>query len=184
MLTPDDIEQYFTAEKQAGMMFLIIGVIAVILGVVLIVVFKTSFYKGAAIPLITIGLIQGIAGAAIFRRSDEDRISNVYAYNMNPAQLREKELPRMIKVNRNFKILEVVEIIFVLAGLLLIIFFRTKHRFIFWKGLGITLLLQALLVLGADILAEKRALLYTRKLSAFVANKSTALNKTGCHVAI
>jgi membrane protein implicated in regulation of membrane protease activity len=176
MLTPNDIEEYFAAEKQAGMAFLIIGVIAVVLGVVFIFVFKTAFYKGAAIPLIAIGLIQGIAGATVFRRSDQDRIRNVYAYTMNPAQLREKELPRMIKVNRNFRILKVVEIIFIITGLLLIILFRTKPGFIVWKGIGITLLLQSILVLGADILAEKRALIYTRKLAEFVANKLTALN--------
>jgi hypothetical protein len=176
MLTPNDIEEYFAAEKQAGMMFLIIGVVAVILGLVFIFVFKTSFYKGAAVPLITIGLIQGIAGTTVFRRSDDDRIRNVYAYNMNPAQLREKELPRMTTVNRNFRILKVVEIVFIITGLLLITIFRTKPGFNFWKGLGLTLFLQSILVLGADILAEKRAYIYTGKLTAFVANQSTALN--------
>jgi hypothetical protein len=176
MLTPHDIEEYFAAEKQAGIVFLIIGVMAVVLGVVFIFVFKTPFYKGAAIPLIAIGLMQGIAGATVFRRSDEDRVRNVYAYTMNPAQLREKELPRMTTVNRNFKILKVVEIIFIVTGLLLIIVFRSKPDFIFWKGIGIMLLLQSVLVLGADILAEKRAHLYTSKLAAFIANQSTALN--------
>jgi hypothetical protein len=176
MLTPNDIEKYFVAEKQAAAVFLIIGVLAVILGVVFIFVFKTSFYKGAAVPLITIGLMQGIAGTTVFRRSDDDRIRNVYAYGMNHAQLREKELPRMTIVNRNFKILKVVEIIFIITALLLIIVFRTKPGFIFWKGLGLTLLLQSILVLGADILAEKRAHIYTGKLAAFVANQSTAMN--------
>lgn len=176
MLTPHDIEEYFEAEKQAGMFFLIIGLVAVILGLVFIFIFKTPFYKGAAIPLIAIGLMQGMAGATVFRRSDNDRIRNVYAYSSNPAQLREKELPRMTTVNRNFKILKVVEIIFIVAGLLLIIVFRSKPGLIFWKGIGITLLLQSMLVLGADFLAEKRAHLYTKKLAAFIANRSTALH--------
>ena len=174
MLTPNDIEKYFMAEKQAGLVFMIVGIVAIIMGLVFILIFKTPFYKGAAIPLLVIGLIQGIAGNTIFRRSDEDRIKNVYAYNMNPSLLRAKELPRMIKVNRNFKMLKAVEILFIVSGLFLLFYFRTKPDFLFWKGIGLTLLIQAVIVLGADIIASERALHYTEKLIVFVRNSTTA----------
>ena len=174
MLTPNDIEKYFVAEKQAGLVFLIIGAMAFMLGLVFIFVFRTPFYKGAALPLIALGLIQGIAGTTIFRRSDGDRIRNVYAYKMDPSSLREKELPRMITVNKNFKVLKVVEIVIIIAALFLIFYFRLKPGNIFWHGLGITLFIQALLILGADIMAEKRAHIYTEKLAVFVDNNGTA----------
>ncbi len=174
MLTPNDIEKYFVAEKQAGLVFLIIGMIAIVLGLVFIFVFKTPFFKGAAIPLIVIGLIQAIAGTTIFRRSDGDRIRNVYAYKMDPSSLREKELPRMNTVNKNFMMLKVVEIIIIIAALFLIFYFRSNPDYIFWHGLGITLFMQALLILGADIMAETRAHLYTEKLAVFVENNGTA----------
>src|SRR5450432_4695096 len=101
MFTKQDIEKYFLAEKQMSILFIIIGSVAVVLAIIFFFLLKTSFYKGAAVPLLLIGLIQLIAGATVFKKSDNDRIRNVYAYDMNPGQLKNEELPRMKTVVKN-----------------------------------------------------------------------------------
>lgn len=167
MLTKTDIEKYFMAEKQVGLIFFIIGIIAVVLAIVFFLVFRTNFYKGAAIPLLLVGLIELIVGFTIFRRSDGDRVRNVYAYDMNPQELKEKELPRMHKVTGSFAIYKWAEIAFIITGIALIIIYRTRPDKVFWFGLGIALVIQSLLMLGADYFAERRAKEYTLKLEAF-----------------
>lgn len=51
------------------------------------------FYTGAAIPLVVVGLLLAVVGYTVYKRSDNDRIRNVYAYDMNPAELKEKKFP-------------------------------------------------------------------------------------------
>jgi hypothetical protein len=168
MFTKLDIERYFIAEKQESLLFLIIGIIAILTAIAFYFFLKSNFFKGAAIPLLVIGIIQVAVGFTIFKRSDGDRIRNVYAYDMNPGELQEKELPRMEKVSKSFVIYRWLEIIFVLAGIILIILFRVKTEKSFLFGIGVTLAIQAFLMLGADYFAEKRAHVYLDKLKIFL----------------
>ncbi|HUP10824.1 MAG TPA: hypothetical protein VM187_01385 [Niastella sp.] len=168
MLTKTDIEKYFIAEKQVGLVFFIIGIIAVVLAIVFFFVLRTNFYKGAAIPLILFGLLELIAGFTIYQKSDGDRVRNVYAFDMNPYELKEKELPRMQKVTQSFVIYKWVEVLVLVAGIVLIVLYRTKPEKAFWFGLGVALAIQALLMFSADYLAAKRAQDYTTKLETFV----------------
>ena len=171
MFTKADIEKYFMAEKQAGLFFLIIGITAFLLAVAFFFFGKTAFYKGAAIPLLVIGIIQCLVGFTVYKRSDTNRIDNVYAYDMNPAKLKNEELPRMKKVNSNFVIITWVEIVLILAGLALLFLFKNNPDKIFWAGLGFTLTIQAAIMLGADNFAEKRAKAYAGGIESFVNKK-------------
>ncbi len=167
MLTKTDIEKYFIAEKQAGMFFLAAGILAIVLAVVCWVWLKTNCWKGAAIPLLLLGLLQAIAGYTVYARSDAQRIENVYALDMNPSQLKNKELPRMQTVNKNFALYKWVEIVLAVAGIILIILSRTPEKQ-FWLGLGIALAAEAILLLIADTMAQSRAQAYTTQLEALV----------------
>jgi len=172
MFTKSDIEKYFIAEKQESLLFLIIGIVAVILAIAFYFFMKTSLYKGAAIPLILIGLIQVVVGFTVYKRSDDDRIRNVYSYDMNPGQMKQDELPRMEKVNRNFVVYRWVEIAFAAIGILLIIKMRGNESGMFWYGFGIALMIQAFIMLGADYFAEERAHRYTRGMEAYLKEKT------------
>ncbi|MFY7964885.1 MAG: hypothetical protein ACOVO1_08305 [Chitinophagaceae bacterium] len=174
MLTKIDIEKYFVAEKQESLLFLIIGIIAITCSIILITLSKTNFWKGIAVPLILIGLIQVIVGYTVYNRCDADRANNVYAFDMNPQLLQQKELPRMEVVNKNFVLYRYIEISLVIIGLFLIV--KCRNNAIttqswggtaFWYGLGISLVAQSLIMLGADYFAEKRAIIYTKQLVAF-----------------
>jgi uncharacterized membrane protein HdeD (DUF308 family) len=171
MLTKTDIETYFIAEKQESLVFLVIGILAIVLALIFYFVVKTHPYRGAAIPLMVLGLVQAIAGYTVYIKSDDQRVSQVYAYDMNPDQLKTVELTRMRKVKNNFQIYRWIEIGAIITGIVLIIFFRNPGGKTFWLGLGITLTLMAAELFIADFIAEKRAVHYVSQLEEF--NKKT-----------
>ena len=117
MLTKTDIEKYFIAEKQESLVFLVIGIAAIILALILYFMVKTQVYRGAAIPLLVLGLMQAVAGYSVYVKSDDQRISQVYAYDMNPDQLKTIELTRMRKVKTNFILYRWIEIGLFIAGI-------------------------------------------------------------------
>ena len=168
MFTKADIEKYFMAEKQVSLLFIVIGIIALVLAAGFFFAWKTNFAKGAALPLLIIGLVQAIAGYAVYARSDKQRIDNVYAFDMNPGILKNEELPRMQAVNKNFVIYRWVELAFVVAGIVLVILYKSNTQKSFLFGFGVALALQAALMLGADYLAAKRAMVYMEQLERFV----------------
>lgn len=171
MLTKTLIEKYFLAEKQESLLFISIGIIAILLAILGWLYFKTAFWKGASIPFLAIALLQIIVGYTVYSRSDEQRVDMVYSLDMNPDQLTKVELPRMEVVNKNFVIYRWVEIVLVLVGMGLYVNFRENTPQEFWKGFGFALCLQALLMLGADYFAEQRAHEYTAALSSFSVKK-------------
>ncbi len=162
------IEKYFSAEKSGSRLFMAIGITAVIIALIFFFAMKENFYKGAAVPLALVGLLMAVVGYVVYKRSDNDRIRNVYAYDMNPAELKDKELPRMKIVMRNFVILRWIEIILFLAGAGLYIYFIRDFEHDLWRGFGLGLAIMALPALVADHYAEKRGRIYTKELEDFV----------------
>lgn len=169
MLNKPDIERYFLAEKQAALLLLIIGIIAVLIGILCFFVFKGNLLKGAAVPLLAIGLFECIAGNSIYKRSDADRVRIVYAYDMNPPLLKTEELPRMQALNKNFRMYQAVEFGLAVLGILLMIYFHGQAHRSFWVGFGLTLIIQSVLMFGIETMAAHRSKEYTRKLSAYLA---------------
>jgi ABC-type xylose transport system permease subunit len=167
MFSKADIEKYFTAEKSAGLLLLIIGMVSLLLAATCFFVMKTNFYKGVATPLLILGLFMGVVGFSVYNRSDADRTRNVYAYDMNPAQLKDTEIPRMEKVMRNFVWMMYIEMTLLVAGIGLFLYFRLQPATDFWKGLGMSLALLAMLALAADYVAKQRASIYLNGLKAW-----------------
>lgn len=168
MFSKADIEKYFITEKQESLLFIIIGVAAIVLAAIFFFSIKTSFYKGAAVPLLLIGLLLGIVGYTVYNRSDNDRTRNVYAFDMNPNDLRDKELPRMEKVMKNFVVYRYVEIALALVGISLFFYFNKNEAQVFWKGFGLALCIMALVALTADYFAEQRGGDYLKGLKNFL----------------
>ncbi len=74
----------------------------------------------------------------------------------------------MEKVMKNFVTIRYVEMILAVTGLILFFYFRVNTEKQFWAGLGLGLLIMALLGLGADYFAEKRGHVYLNGLKNFV----------------
>ncbi len=168
MFTKSDIEKYFLAEKQGGMVFLVFGLLAVLAAAILFLFTNTNVYKGAAFPLAGFGILMALVGFSVYKRSDSDRVRNVYAYDMNPAALKQQELPRMKKVLKNFVILRYTWILFFLVGAALYICTIRDFRYDFWRGFGVGLTVMAFVALVADRFAESRAMKYSTGLASFV----------------
>src|SRR4029077_16779243 len=132
-----------------------------LLALVLYFMVKTQLCRGLAIPLLVLGLMQAVAGYSVYVRSDDQRISQVYAYDMNPDQLKTIELTRMRKVKSNFTLYRWIEIGLFIAGIILVIWFRDGSGKIFWMGFGISLTLMAAELFIADYIAGKRAVYFT-----------------------
>jgi drug/metabolite transporter (DMT)-like permease len=168
MFSKPDIEKYFIAEKHESLLFIGIGMAAIITAIIFFFFLKTSFYKGAAIPLLCVGLLLGIVGYTVYARSDQQRTDIVYAYDMNPDKLKKEELPRMKTVMKNFVIYRYVEIALVIIGIALFYFFSYNNSNELWKGFGAGLCIMAMLALSADYFAEKRGHLYLSGLESYL----------------
>ncbi len=162
------IYKYFMAEKQESLLFLIFGIAAIMLAILFFIFIRSNppLYKGAAIPLLVIGIIQCTVGFTVYSRSNDQM--KVIAYNMGIEPVlyaKQTELPRMKKVMKNFAIYRWMEIAFILAGVTLIILFRSDPARAFWFGFGFALAVQAVIMLGADFVAEQRGHNYIRGLN-------------------
>lgn len=163
------IHRYFIAEKQESLLFLIVGVLAILIGgSFLLLKYNSLFFKGAAIPLIAVGIIQSIVGYNVYSRSDKQKMEVAYNAGMDPHYVTNMELPRMEKVMKNFTFYRYTEIILAVAGIGMFVYFRADPDNYFWKGIGATLAIQAILMLGADGFAERRGGNYRDQLKTFL----------------
>jgi hypothetical protein len=169
MFTKADIEQYFHGEKEESRVFLLIGVSALLASLLFVLFGTNRFFTGAALPMAVIGLLLAVIGFTIYKRSDSDRIRNVYAYDMNPAELKEKEIPRMKTVMRNFIIYRYTELFLFALGIGLYIYFIRDFNNDFWRGFGLALAVMALIALTADFFAEQRGKKYLKGLEEYCA---------------
>ncbi|POY34766.1 hypothetical protein C3K47_18710 [Solitalea longa] len=161
-----DIRSYFEAEKSATFIIMIIGLLAVITAIVFFFL-KTKLFVGTAIPLLVFGAIEVAIGYTVYAQTDKQTSDVIYSFDMNPDYLKNKELPRIQKVNSNFKVIMYVEIGLLLLSLVLVWLNYSKQNF--WLGIGLGLLLQGLILFVFDQIAERRARIYTEKLTQFTA---------------
>lgn len=149
---------YFEAEKQAAVLIGSLGVIAGIFAAYLWV--TASSFKAMAWPLILIGLAEIAIGVGLFIRTDPQVARLQEGFKVNPQATVQTEVARMTKVNRSFKVIEVIEVVVILVGIFLALFFRSRN--LAFASVGMGLFLQAAVLLVFDLFAEHRALVYTR----------------------
>jgi hypothetical protein len=149
-------------------LFVIIGIVAIVVGILFLVMMKTPLYKGIAIPIIAIGLIQSIVGFTVYARSDAQRKDIVYKMGMNPGAIKDVEIPRMETVMKNFAIYRWVEIVLLIAGIALFLLYKNINAKQLLFGVGIGLAIQSAIMLGADYFAEKRGGDYLRGLQTWI----------------
>lgn len=154
---------YFEAEKQAAVIIGSLGVIAGIFAAYLWL--SANSFKAMGWPLIIIGLAQIAIGVGLFIRTDPQVAKLHEGLRVNPQATTESEVARMTKVNRSFKVIEAIEVVVILVGVLLALFFRSRNLALASVGMG--LFLQAAVLLVFDLFAEHRALVYTRWLLDF-----------------
>lgn len=146
------LARYFAAEKSESLLFIAIGVIAIAIAIWLRI--TRSPYRAAAWPLIAIALIQIVVGSTVYLRTDKQvaDLRVTFARGEKAA-----EISRMTTVMRAFALYRGIEIALAIAGLVMV--FAARYS-VAWRSAGIALAAQALLMLLADFIAEKRGAIY------------------------
>lgn len=146
------VEAYFTSERTTGLIFTVIGVVAI--AVAAWAWRQGAFWRGAAWPLVLVALLQVGVGASVWWRSPQDlaRVSHIAA-NERP-RLASEEIPRMQQVVRDLARNRWIELALVAIGLALAV---AMPRGSTWQGVGAGLAVQAALVLALDWFAARRA---------------------------
>jgi uncharacterized membrane protein len=153
----EQISKYFNAEKYESVLFVMVGIIAIIFAAYFLVKVKQPFYKGMAYPLIAVAIIQIVVGTSIYFRSPKDilRVNNIVEHEKS--KIYAEEIPRMEVVMKNFVIYHWIEIILLLLGIIMFFYFEPNTL---WKGVGLGLAIQASFMLLLDYFAESRGKTY------------------------
>lgn len=154
---------YFAAEKWESLLFMVCGLTAVVIAIVLWR--SESSYRGMLYPLVIIGLIQVVAGSAVFFRTDAQAGALASQLQVSPADYEKAELARMKIVNRNFAWYKTIEIVLLAAGIGMTYLFRQND---FLYSLAVGLVLESALMLVADLFAEHRAEDYVRAIQTLL----------------
>ena len=149
----DALARYFAEEKQGSLVFVGFGVASVLAAILV----ARSPWKGALWPLLVLGLGAVVVGSTVYLRTDRQVAELQALLDRDPAELRARELPRLERIQRTFRVLKMAEIALVAAGLAL--------TFVFSRGstayaVGIALAVEAAVLLGLDLLASRRADVY------------------------
>jgi len=158
------IVKYFNGEKAESYIFILTGVIALAMALYFILVLKSSFWKGVAIPFIIVAMLEFIVGYTIVTRSSKDNTRVETFIQKEPQNVKILEIPRMEKVMSNFVIFRYAEIVLIILGIALM---YSSVYDTFWRGLGLGLFIQASIVLCLDFFAERRGHVYVEYLKEF-----------------
>jgi len=162
---------YFRGEKLEAFWFILpVGLLLVIFGIVALKAERGGFAWGIAIPCLIFGVVLMGTGIGVGSRTNR-QISNIeQGFHEDPAAMVQKELPRMEKVNANFKLTFIV--FGMLAAVGLGIHYLGGPN---WgRGLGAVLILISAIGLLVDGFAERRAEPYTAAMEQLAVTHSAS----------
>lgn len=152
----DNILRYFAGEKLQCSIGILLGLTGIVLSIYFIYLSKPVF-KGIAFAFIPLSLflLAICIGIVIRTPKDIQRVSSYY--ESEPTKMLTEELPRMEKVMKTFPIVKMVEIGFIIVGVILLLFFWNNGLI---KGVGIGLIIQGMMLYGFDHFAQSRGKIY------------------------
>jgi hypothetical protein len=153
----NSISNYFNAEKWESVLFILVGVAAILFACYFLIKLKLPFYNGMSYPLIAIAIIQLTVGSSVYFRSSKDIERMNIMLQSDSSKIKLEEIPRMELVMKNFIIYRWIEISLILIGLVLFYYFSEGS---FWRGIGLGLVIQATFMLVLDYFAESRGKIY------------------------
>lgn len=153
------IIRYFTAEKREGLLFLLVGMAAIVAAVFL---WQTgSPWRGMGSPLVAVALIQLVVGGTVYFRTDAQTLALHKQLASDPHGYVAAETPRMEKVQKSFVIYRWIEISLLALGVLGCFLFRDRQTLL---AVSMGLMLQSALMLAMDFVAERRAEVYVEQI--------------------
>lgn len=148
----DFLLRYFAAERQESLLFLAVGLAAIVAAGLLYR--HSARYKGMIGPLVAIAAIQIVVGGTVFLRTDAQVVELQRKLTTDRATFKLEESRRMAGVMRNFEVFKAIET--TLLGFGLALAAGLRQRRLYWHAFGIGLALQAAFMLVLDFFAESR----------------------------
>lgn len=150
----DVMHTYFRGEKIEAIFFIATtGIALVIFGITALKAERGGYAWGVALPSILFGLVLIGVGAGVGLRTDKQVAEIERSFQQSPAELVQKELPRMEKVNATFR--TTFYVLGLLAAVGLLIHYVGGPD---WgRGLGSTLVMLGAIGLLIDGFAQRRA---------------------------
>lgn len=167
MFTKASIETYFLAEKNLQLITLLLGAIALLLAAVFFFYDKTEKAKGAAIVLLGMGIFLSVMSFVAYQQNDALRLQQVYAFDMDPAALKNTEQPRVQRYLQLMINLHTIGFVMALLGLGTYLFTRFKKVSLIWQGVAIATLIMACIVAGMTYLSYHNSYHYLQDLQVF-----------------
>ncbi len=168
MLFIDQLLQYFKGEKTESAILFFISFIFSLSGIYLSYKINNSFLEGLGTVLIISGLIGLIVGGTVLFRTDKQVTRLVHLFDKNKSEFIESEGARMNKVYKSFSYYKFIYYLSIFAALILLIFFAENAVN---KGIGIGLLIFAILGFLSDFFAKKRAKIYLQAIKNIKADE-------------
>jgi AcrR family transcriptional regulator len=157
----DTMQAYFRGEKLEAVLFIVpLGLALMGFAVVALKVERGGFAWGVAAPCFAFGLLALITGGTVAARTARQVAAVERAWLESPAALATTELPRMEKVNADFRSYFAAFAILVAGGLTLVLVVHAPWA----RGLGPALILIGACGFMIDGFASRRAVPYTAAL--------------------
>ena len=157
----DFLLRYFDAEKQESLLFVAVGIAAIVASLYLYR--RARRWRGMVGPLVAIAAIQLVVGTTVFLRTDAQAAALQRQLVAAPATFKVEEGARMKTVLRNFDLYKSIELALLAAGIAAALGLRGRE---YWRAFGLALALQSAFMLVLDFYAEARAQDYVAALRA------------------
>ena len=151
MSDPRFIAAYFDAERSGALLFLLAGVLAIALALLLL---RRRSLRGMAAPLIVVALVQLGVGFTVWQRSPDQAASSLQQVREAPTAFLRVERARMGAVIADLQRYRNLQLGLLALGMALVVLLRNRT---FWFAFGLGLVLQAGLLLALDHFAQARA---------------------------
>lgn len=153
----DTVSNYFSAERTESLVFITVGLLALLASAACVIVLRKPLFNGMALTLTVVAVLQLIVGITIYQRSPQDTARVQQMLQSAPKRIQSEEVPRMQVVMRNFRIYLGVEVVLLILALLVIPFAAPGG---FLRGAAIGLALQAVFTAVLDLVATRRGEAY------------------------
>jgi hypothetical protein len=151
----DVLTSYFHGEKTAGLVLAGIGLTAAVAAALM---FPARWeLRAMAITCAVWALLELAVGLGLYFKTGPQLDQLVAQLGSDPVALFAAELPRMVKVQRNFLVIELVWLTAIVCGAAIAVWRKGDPRV---SGVALAVVIHAAVFLAFDIIAERRGALY------------------------
>jgi hypothetical protein len=156
----DALTVYFDGEKYAGL--LLAGVSVALLAAAVVMFRARGDLRPFAITLGIVAVAQVALGAGLYLKTGPQVNGLVAQLRADPGRFRVAESERMARVQRNFVIVEYVEVAIIVVTAIAAVTQKPRPGI---AGIALGLLIAASILLAFDVIAERRGSVYVNALS-------------------